>query len=196
MANLKSICEQSWLQVYPRGNDEATVTREEFLATGKNMYAYEMLLLYWTERQREGEFLMPSHLLTEVELDVVDDKMDISKLKVFRSLPSDVWVQNIGGLLCECKYVKSSVNMTQLMCGDDSLGEARRYIPVAKSILFPDGVHKSPLTIIYANMGEDVDDSIEVDDALGAIVREKLVALYAGKIGQENKSNDSNPNTP
>jgi hypothetical protein len=194
VANLKSICEQSWHQIYPNGSDEATITREEFLATGRNMYAYQMLLLYWTERQREGEFLIPSHLLSETEIEIIDNKMDISSLNVFRSLPSDVWLQNIGGILCECKYVKSSVNMTQLMCGDDSLGEARRYIPVSKKILFPDGVHKSPLTIIYANMGETTDMSIEVDDALGAIVREKLVELYLGKIGQENKTNDTNPN--
>lgn len=192
MANLKSIAESAWLQLYPRGSDEALITREQFIADAKIQYAYQMLLYYWAERNREGEFLIPSHLLTEVEIDVVDNKMDISKLNVFRSLPSDIWLQNIGGIDCDCRYVRSSVNMAQLMCDDDSLGDAKRYIPLSKIIKFPDGVHKTPLPVIYANMGETTDVSVEVDDALGAIVREKLIQLYGGKTGEENKTNDTN----
>lgn len=194
LSNLLSIAEQAFLQIFPNAGDETLVTREQFIATAKQMYAYEMLLYYWNERNREGEFVMPSHLLSEVELEVVDNKMDISSLNVFRSLPSDLWLQNIGGLDCKCKYVKSDVNMSQLMCGDDSLGDVKTYIPLSKKIIFPDGVHANKLTLIYANMGETTDEKVEVDDALGAIVRTRLIELYAGKIGSEDKTNNTNPN--
>lgn len=194
MANLKAIAELVWQQLWPRPGDETAVPKDALVSDAKTQYAYQMLLLYWSSRNTEGEFEIPSHLLTEIKMDVVDNEMDISKLKVFRSLPSDIWLQNVGGLNCSCSYVRSSVNMTQLMCGDDSLGDAKTYIPLSKKIKFPEGVHETPLTIIYANMGEEVDDVIEVDDALGAIVRDKLLDMYAGKVGQENKTNDSNTN--
>ncbi len=87
--------------------------------------------------------------------------------------------------------------MSQLMCEDDSLGDdAKTYFVVGKVIKFPNGTHKTPLPIIYANNGEKVNGQIEVDDAIGGIVRTRLIEIYGGKIGKEDKSNDLNPNTP
>lgn len=195
MANLKEIAELAWLQLYPKPSDETAVTKEEFIATAKAEFAYQELLMAWKEKREEGYFNVPSYLSTEIELEVKDNEMDISALKILRSLPQEVWLQNIGGLDCKCKYVKSTINLTQLLGDDDSMGDnVRTYLVVRKTIKFPQGVHTSPLTIIYANSGEDVDGRIEVDGAIAAIIRTRLIEIYGGKTGQEDETNNSNSN--
>lgn len=192
--NLLSIAELAWRQVFPNPGDESAITREEFIETAIGEYAYQMLLFYWKVIADEGYFIFPSNLLTEVSLPVVNNTIDLSGLKVFRGLPSDLWLQNVGGIGCECEYVKSSINMSQLLCDDDAApDDTRTYIPIGKQLKFPQGTHTTPLTIIYANQGEGLDaDTIEVDDAIGAIVRVRLIEIYAGKTGKEDTTNNSN----
>ena len=193
MANLRAIAELAWRQVFPNPSDETKLKKGDFIATARSEYAYQMLLFYWNEKQREGYWNIPSYLLTEVEKDIINDEMDISDLKILFSLPQEIWLQNIGGINCECKYVKSDVNKSQLLCDDDSLGDgARTYYPIGKKIKFPKGVHANKLPIIYANNGNAVDDNIEVDDAVAGIVRRSLIEIYTGKTGQEDKTNNSN----
>lgn len=193
MADLKEISELAWRQLFPNPGDESAITREEFIATAKSEYAFQTLLNYWNTKNLEGEYSVPSHLLEEKELEVVNDEIDISKLNVFKSLPFDVWLQNIGGINCsDCKYVKSTVNHSQLLCDDDGLGDSdKTYYVLREKIKFPKGTHKSKLPVIYANMGENVNEEIVVDDAIGGIVRSKLIEIYGGKTGKEDKTNNS-----
>lgn len=192
MATLKSICEVAYRQVFPNPSDEAAVTVEEFIETGRSEYAYQMLLMYWKERREEGFYDIPSNLLSSAKLEVKDNRADISQLGIFRGFPSDIWLQNVGGIGCKCKYVKTTVNMVQLSCGDDSLpDEARTFLPLGQEIIFPQGVHENPITIVYTNMGENVDGDIEIDDTIAAIVRTRLNEIYLGKIPKEDVTNNS-----
>ena len=198
MANLLSIAELAWRQFIPNPGAQNAITKEEFQATAKTEYAYQMWLKSKLDKREEGMFLVPSYLLSEAEMEVVDNEIDLSDLKIMKGLDeNDLWLQNVGGISCECKYVKSSLNMTQLMCDDDSLGEnVRTFFVMGKKVKFPSGTHKDKLTIIYANNGENVDGGIEVDDAIAGIVRTRLNDIYGGnKTGQEDKSNDNNSNT-
>lgn len=196
MSKLKEIAETSWRQVFPNPSDEAAVTVEEFITTAISEYAYQMLLMYWKEKREEGFFDIPSNLLSSTKLDVKDNRADISQLGIFRGFPSDIWLQNVGGIGCKCKYVKTTVNMAQLSCGDDSLpDEARTFLPLGQEIIFPQGVHENPITIVYTNMGENVDGDIEIDDAIAAIVRTRLNEIYLGKIPKEDVTNNSSSDT-
>lgn len=192
MANLKSIAEQAWAQLFPRPNDEEAVDREDFLATAKSEYAFQLWKKLKEDKLLYGESDIPSYLLSEAELDVSDNVMDISSLKIMRSIDQELWLQDIGGIACECTYVKSTLNNTKILCDDDSLpDDTKTFYPMGKKIIFPKGVHTSPLKIIYANNGEDIDGEIEVDDAVGGIVRTRLIEIYGGRIGVEDKQNDS-----
>lgn len=192
MANLLSIAEQVWLQIYPKATDETKTTKEEVIATAKSEYAYQLWLKLMAERREEGYLEVPSYLLSEIDLPVVDGEMDISSLKIMRGLPSEIWLQKVGEIDCKCKYVKTTLNMAQVLCDDDSLADTDKlYYPVGKKIKFPKGVHKSPLEIIYANSGEKVDDNIEVDDIIGGVVRRSLLEIYLGKVGPEDKTNNT-----
>lgn len=195
MANLNSVAELAWRQLFPNPGDEAALTKEEFQETAKLEYAYQLLLFYYKERREFGLFIFPSYMLNEIELPVVDNEVDIKELTIFRSLPSDLWLQNVGGVACKCTYVKTDVNMAQLMCDDDSLdSDYLTYYVVNNKIKFPDGVHQNPITIIYANRGDKLNGFVEVDDALAGIVRTRLVEIYGGKIGKEDDTNNSNSN--
>lgn len=197
MANLLSICETAWLQLFPVATDETPTSKEEFIETGLGEYAYQFLLWYWKEKATEGEFNMPAELSTEIELPIVNNEMDISELDIMSRLPNSLWLQNIGGLACDCKYVKSNINQSQLLCDDDSMPDIYKpYLIIGSKIKFPKGVHKTPLSIIYANSGKNVDGNVEVDPAIGAIVRTRLIEIYGGKIGSEDKTNNTNGNPP
>lgn len=195
MANLLEIAQVAFDQIYPNAGDETPLDVEHFISTAKTEYSYQMLLLYWKQRNEDGYFEFPAYLLSEKEMDVVDNKIDTSLLKIFRSLPYDLWLQNVGGLNCVCQYVKSSVNSTSLLCDDDSMDDiVRTYIPLSNEIRFPKGTHSKKLTIIYANIGENIDGKIEVEDSIGAIVRTRLIEIYGGKIGTEDVTNNTNGN--
>jgi hypothetical protein len=196
MANLKSIAQQAYDQLFPRPTDEEAVDLQDFVATAKSIFAYELWKKIKEDKLLYGECDIPSYLLSEKELEVVDNKMDISSLKIMRSIDQELWLQDIGGPTCECPYVKSTLNLTKILCDDDSLPDhSKTYYPQGKSIIFPNGVHKTPLTIIYANQGEEVNDVIEIDDAIAAIIRVRLIEIYGGKVGVADTENDTNPNS-
>jgi hypothetical protein len=197
MANLLEIANLAWDQLYPEGTDETPISFEAFLATAKGEYAYQFLLWYWKEKRDEGVFNIPGDLSTQSEpLPVVDDAIDISHLEILSRLPDDRWLQNIGGLTCGCRYVKSNINQSQLLCDDDSMGDNfKTYLIVGTKIIFPKGTHADKLPIIYANSGKDVDGNIEVSDAIGGIVRTRLIEIYGGKTGKEDKTNNSDGDT-
>lgn len=194
MPTIKSIGELCYRQFFPNPGDESAIDREEFIETAVSIYARSVWLQEKIERRENGLWNVPSELLTEVELEVVDNQIDLTDLNILRSLSNDKWLQNIGGLTCECEYVGSNVNMTQLVC-DDEFQEGKTYIIIGNKIKFPQGTHATPLSIIYANNGLGVDgiEDIEIDGSLAATVREQLMNLYAKK-GQEDLTNNSNSN--
>lgn len=195
MANLLEIVQSVYDQV-GNDSDEAPVTREAMLVDAKAEYAFQMQLVYWAEKQREGFFEIPSHLLSEAELPVVDNEIDISSINVFNAFSTDSFIQNIGGLTCECQYIKSSVNRRQMLCGFESIDDSvKPYVPLGKKIKFPEGTHAKTLKIIYINKGEQVDDNYEIDDKVASLVRDKLQNIYLGKITQKDQTNNTNPNT-
>lgn len=192
MANLLSIAEQAWGQLFPRPGDETAVDKQDFVATAKSEYAYQLWRKIKEDKLLYGECDIPSYLLSEKELEVKDNEMDISELKIMRSIDQELWLQSIGGINCECVYVKSTLNNSKLLCDEDSLpDDARPFYPQGKKIKFPKGVHATPLSIIYANQGEEINEFIEIDDAIAAIIRRELINIYGGKIGEEDAKNDS-----
>lgn len=193
MADLNSVAELAWKAIFPEGSDETKVKKEQFIADAKLFYANEVWLKIMATKREDGEIEVPSYLLSEKEIDVVNNVMDLSELKILRSLPFEIWLQNLGGLNCECRYVKTTFNLAQVLCDDDSLSDSdKTYYPLGKKIKFPKGVHKTPLSITYANGGENVNGAIEIDDQIAASIRIALTALYLGKVGKEDKTNNSN----
>lgn len=195
MANLLSIAELAWRTIYPNPGDEGAISREEFLESAKLEYSYQYLLWYWKEKALEGMFDMPGDLATEKEFDVINNEIDISGLDIMSMLSGSQWLVNVGGLTCDCKYIKSTINQTQLLCEDDSMpDEYKPYLVVGKKIKFPKGTHADKITIIYANSGQNTDENIEVDGALGALVRVRLQEIY-GRPMPVDKTNNTNPNS-
>lgn len=193
MIDLLSIAEQAHSQLFPNPTDETAIDKEEFQATAKSEYAYQMWRKSKEDRRETGERMVPDYLLSTKEFDVKDNIIDLSGVGVL--MVWEEWLQNIGGVRCECRYVKTTVNLAQALCDDDSLPEGDKlYYLIGRQIHFPNGVHKTPLPIIYANNGELIDGRIEVDDAVAGVIRTRLIEIYGGKVGQEDKTNNSNPN--
>jgi hypothetical protein len=192
MANLIEIAELAYNKIYPNPTIDTPIKLEEFIATAKSEFAYQI----WRkskEDKREDSYSLPSYLVSMDELTVVDNKASIKHLKPLKSLDFDQWLVNIGGLECKCVYIKSDVNMAQLMCDDDSIGNAKRYIPIKDQILFPNGTHANTLPILYVSNGIKIDNYIEVDDGIGALVRRHLLEFYGQKV-PEDVTKNSNPN--
>lgn len=105
MANLLSIAELAWRQLFPGPSDEVKVKKEEFIATAKTEYSYQLWLRIMADRREFGEWDVPSYLLSEVELPVVNKEMDITSLKIMRGLPWETWLSNIGGVNCTCQPI-------------------------------------------------------------------------------------------
>lgn len=195
MANLLEIANLSWETIYPLGTDEVAISRESFISSAKLEYAYQFLLWFWKEKREEGMFNMPANLLRESEpIKVIDNEIDISELDIMSRLPNDLWLSKIGKLTDECTYVKSNVNQSQLLKNDDSLPDIYKpYVLLGNKIIFPQGTFSNEITLIYAGSGQDLDDNIEVDDAIGAIVRTRLQEIY-GRPMPIDKTNNTNPN--
>lgn len=191
--NINEIAELVFNQLQPTSGDEPAIDIEDFKSSAKAEFAYQTLLMMWKTRREEGEYAIPSYLLTEVEKEVVNDEIDISDLEYFKSLPFEAWLQGVGGMKCSCNYVKSTLNDSKLMCGDDSMpDDTRTFYIQGKKLKFPQGTHAKKLPVIYADKGGDLDGNLDVDDAIAALVRERLLVLYGGKIGQNDETNNSN----
>lgn len=196
MANLKEVAELAWAQIFPNAGDEVAVDREDFVATAKVEHAYQLWRKIKEDKREYGECDVPSYLLKEVELDVEDNKINLEGLNIMRGLDQELWLQDVGGMNCECAYVKSTMNHTKLLCDDDSLPDNQRtFYPLGKQILFPQGTHADKIKITYAHSGEETDEFIEVDDVVAGIVRTRLIEIYGGKVGSEDQKNDTNTNS-
>lgn len=196
MANLKEIAELAHSQLFPNSGDEVAVDIEDFVATAKVLHAYELWRKIKEDKREYGECDIPSYLLKEAELEVEDNRISLEGLNIMRGIDQELWLQDVGGMNCECTYVKSTVNHTKLLCDDDSLPDDQRtFYPVGKQILFPQGAHSDKIKITYAHNGDETDDYIDVDDVVAGIVRTRLIEIYTGKIGQEDNKNDTNVNS-
>lgn len=194
MANLLETAELAHRQLFPNPDDAVSITREEFVSSAREIYARIMWIQSKVDKRENGFWNVPSNLLTEVELNVNNSEISLDGLKILRSLPNDTWLQNVGGLICDCTYVGSNINLTQLLCDDEFQDDSRPYVILGNKIKFPKGTHKDKLTIIYANNGSGIDEKkVEIDDSIAAAVREQLVALYSGR-GVEDTTNNKNPN--
>lgn len=192
--NLLSICQVVYDEVFPNATAQTSVKREHVIETGKGRYAYEMWLQQKNAQNLDGGWDIPSVLLREAELIVANNEADISDLKVFRSFEGDIWM-NISVFDSDCEYSRHSVNMHKILNDDEYLGNSKPYVIIGKKIKFPKGAHSNKVPIVYASNGEDLDDNIEVDDAIGALVSDYLWKRYTNRL-PEDRSNDSNTNKP
>lgn len=194
MGNLLEQAELVFRNLNPNASAQSAIKKEEVIATSISEYAAAMWIYSKEQAAIDGGFEIPSELLTEVELDVKDNTIDLTGLHILRSLSNDQWLQNIGGIGCDCRYIKSSLALEKKLCDDDSVGNARTYYPSGKKILFPRGTHANKIKIIYANMGTDIDPkTIEANDYVLSKVRDKLYQLYGIKVPADTTAN-SNPN--
>lgn len=192
---IQAIAELCYRQLFPNPNDEANITKAEFIATAKVEYAYRLWEMNRAELQQTGENNIPPNLLTMGTLIVESGKANIKDLKALRSLPNNTWIQSLGGVACgDCRYVLMDMNKWKLLCDDDSRGHDKAAIPLGTEILFPDGTFEkdNKVPIVYAST-QNVDGKIEVDDAIGGLIRRSLIDIY-GKRFPEDKSNNSSGN--
>lgn len=182
MGSLQSYAELAYRQVYPNPNDETNITLVEFIETAKGEYAYGVWEQNRADNYQMGENNIPPTLLTNIELTVDGKIADISHIKAMRSLPNNTWIQQIGEFDCDgCKYIIMDLNKYKLLCDDDSINEFQKIvIPVGKTLRFPNGTFEQDgkVQMIFANLGTDLDEELEIDDAIGSMVRRKLVDIY------------------
>lgn len=199
MSTIKQNAELAYRQLYPNPSDETPITLVEFIETAKTEYANLVWLQNRSDAREIGSNDIPEYLLSTAELQV-DEKgrADISKLKVMRGLKGLTWIQGLGDMSCaNCDYLIVDTNKYNLLCGDDSVGDRKFAVAAGKYIKFPDGTYESDriVPIIYATMGSELSDNIEVDDALASSLRRSIIEIYGGKTGQEDKTNNSNPSS-
>lgn len=197
MATINSIAELAYRQVFPNPSIQNATHLGEFIATAKLLFA-DRTFYDWKEKMATvGEYDIPSSLLVPVELDVVNNRIDIKGLKIMRGIGgSETWIKAVGGINCDCDYVKHTLNTAQILCTDEYDGNMKPYIPFSNYILFPKGLHNDAkkIEITYVSDGTSIDDSIQVDDVIGSWVRQKLVDMYLGKHEKEDKTNNNNSN--
>ena len=193
MASLNEIGNLIWLQISPVGTDESAISKEEIITSCKVQYALAMWTMARNTKNQDGEWEVPSNILAQSEpLPVINNEIDISGLSILRGLPNEMWLQKIGSLTCECDYIKTTINKAQIFCDvEDGLSDlTKTYYVIGKKIYFPKGVHADKLPILYAKDGEDIEGEFEVDDVVGAIIQQQVLAMYLGRIGQEDKNNN------
>lgn len=194
MADLKSIAQVNYDQIYPNASAQTSVKVEHFIEEAKIRYAWELFRIAKETKRADGEWEIPSDLWRETKIDVADNEADLSELNVFRSLEGDTWIGNIGGIGTTCNYMRLTVNLYQGF-DDEYTGNSKPYIVIGNKVKFPKGTHITPLPIIYATNGTDLDETIEVDDAIGALVSDYIFKKFSGKL-PEDRSADSNSNRP
>ena len=139
MGTIKEIAEIFWKQLGD-GSDETRIELDEIDARARYEYAYQMLLLAWKEKREEGSYQVPSEILSFVTKKVVDNKIDISDLGTLRGLPMEVWLQSIGGIKSDCRYIKSTINHSKILVDDDGLADHdKTFYVVGDKIIFPRG---------------------------------------------------------
>lgn len=187
---LAEIAELVHRQLFPSSSGGAPVTEVEMTRTAVSEYAYQTLLLAWKEKREEGTYTIPSFLLKESDpLPVVDNTIDISRLDYFKTLPDEVWLQDVTD--GDCHYIKSTFNNSKILDDEALPDDSRRYFVVGEKIKLPDGANSKTLTVVYAGSG-GTDGKKEVDEAVGAIVRSRLIEIYGGKVGVKDETNNEN----
>lgn len=192
MANLLSIAELSWRQVFPDPTAQTQTKKAEFIATAKLEYAWNMWRISKEQKRTEGEWEIPSALLRRGTITVVNDSASLAELKIFRSFDGDTWIGRLGDN--DCKYIRQSLNESKMLSDEDDWGNSLPYIVIGMNIEFPIGARRLTIPIVYATNGEDLEDNIEVDDAIGGLIRNRLVEIYSAKQPVD-KTTNNNPNT-
>lgn len=188
---LKEIAELTHRQLFPTANGRAAVTLPEFVRTAVVEYAYQSLLLAWKDKKEEGVYEVPSYLLKSVEKDVIGNAVDISDLDTFKSLPMEAWLQGVEGN--GCRYIKTTYNNVKILADETSLPNgAKTFYAMENIIKFPKGASKT-VVITYAGKGS-AKGELDVDDAIAAVVRQRLVDIYGGKTGAKDETNNENTN--
>lgn len=193
MANLLSIAELCYRQFFPNPTPQTAQKLDEFIETARGEYAYQTYLMSRAEKRENGEWEVPASLLRQADLDVKDNKADLSTLSIFNSLEHGSWIQSIGSMSEDCKYIRQSANLNAML-DEDYVGNAKPYLIVGNTALFPMGVHSSKVPIIYASNGEDIPDEINVDDALAGIIRRSLMEIYQLKYPVDVTNNNNSNN--
>ena len=194
MANLKSIAQVSYDQMYPNATAQTSIKVEHFIEAAKSRYAWELWRISKEEKRNEGEWDIPSSLLRKATIEIKDNAADISALKIFRGFEGDTWISSIGGFDTDCSYTRQTVNISRMLLDDEYLGNSKPYTVIGKSIEFPRGAHRKSESIVYASNGEDLDDAIEVDDVAGELVGIYLVQRFSGKMPEDRTSNSNSNN--
>jgi len=197
MAVLQEIAQIVFNRINPNPDDESAVKLGEVIASARHFYATTMWTRAMQEKQTEQFYEVPSHLITEVEKDVIDNTIDISDLPILKALPNDSWLLNVGGLVCGCEYIRTTVNRNKLLCDDVALEAFRTCLVIGNIIRLPKGAHKSKLPVMFANDGSSITDPlIYIDDSVAGILMDKLQDAYnLPRIGKEDETNDSNSTT-
>jgi len=193
LADLLSIAQVCYDQLFPNGETNTALKVEHFIEAAKTRYAFEMFILSKEMKRSEGGWDIPDNLLRQETITIKDNEADISALKVFKSPDGGYWISQLGDLGCECGYTKHSINMSNILCDDEYHGNSKPYVIIGKKIKFPFGAHGSTAPIVFASNGEDVDGEIEVDDALGDRVSEYLYKKFSGRL-PEDRTINSNSN--
>lgn len=185
MASLKSIAQVNYDTVYPNASVQTSVKVEHFIEEAKIRYAWEQWRLSKELKRAEGEWEVPSVLLRDADLPIENDVADLSTLNIFRSFDGDVWLANVGGIVSDCNYIRLTVANKGILLDDEYLGNSKPYIISGNQIKFPKGAHKKTIPITYASNGGDVDEDIDVDDAIAALVSEYLYKRFSGKLPED-----------
>jgi hypothetical protein len=195
LPTLQSIAEGVHKQIYPSQNDESAIKLPYFIDAAKGHYAYRIWELNRSENAM-GEATVPPVLLSPYTLTVTDKKASIKDLKALRSLPHNMWLQSVGEFECDgCRYVVMDLDKWKKLCNDRSRTKKQKAVVVIGDYLqFPDGTFddKGKVDIIYANMGEGLDKTTTIDEAIGDLVRRYLLETFAKRFPAD-KTNDSNP---
>lgn len=191
MANLKEISAAVYGKVYPNATIQTPVKVEHFIEAAKSKYAFELWRLSKELKRSEGEWDIPSALLRQGEIEVKDNVADISNIHVFRTSDGETWIGNIGGIGCECNYIKKTVNLSQILCDDEYDGNGKPFVVIGDKINFPQGVHKSKLPIIYASSGDDLNEEIPIDDTTAELVSIYLDQRFSNKMPTDETVNDN-----
>lgn len=196
---ISEIAELAHNQAFPT-SDRPLITKAEFVRTAISEFAYQSLLLYWKSKREEGYYSLPEWLVSEKDLDVNEGVVDVSELNFMTTIPGGGWLIDIKDISSKgcggCVFIKSSYANSRLLCNDDSKdeGDTPFYFLNGK-IKFPKGVKSKSVTVIYANTGDGVTDDIEIDNAMAAIVRDRLMQIYLGKTPKKDETINDNPNT-
>lgn len=195
MATLNEVCELVYRVLNPNASAQSDIKKEEVIAQGQIEYASSMWIRAKELEATEGFFEVPSYLLTEKEFDVKDNIIDLTDEPILNSLSNNAAIQDVGGLDCDCRYIKSTLNLEKKLCNDDSIGDTKTYFMVGKKLVFPKGTHKEKLKIIYANNGSDLNgEDVEVDDYVATKVRDKLMQIYGIKVPADHTANSNSNN--